>query len=168
MKKILILLLIAAAYVFGRYGSAGFNLSVGAHDKTRKIVYYVDPMHPWYKSDRPGVAPDCNMELVPVYPGEEAQYQQRASGVVQVTPHQKAKKTAQVRLWADINELLRRFAGVRFYRLTAKLRPIGLSRDVRCCDDSATTRAADRVLRSPRTSQPSWPSGCNGLSGATN
>jgi Cu(I)/Ag(I) efflux system membrane fusion protein len=33
----------------------------------RKILYYVDPMHPAYKSDKPGIAPDCGMELVPVY-----------------------------------------------------------------------------------------------------
>ncbi len=32
-----------------------------------QILYYVDPMHPAYKSDKPGVAPDCGMELVPVY-----------------------------------------------------------------------------------------------------
>ena len=38
-------------------------------------VFWVDPMHPWYKSDKPGIAPDCNMKLVPVYPGEEGQYQ---------------------------------------------------------------------------------------------
>ena len=40
------------------------------HDSTagaRKILYYVDPMHPAYKSDKPGIAPDCGMELVPVY-----------------------------------------------------------------------------------------------------
>lgn len=33
----------------------------------RKVLYYVDPMHPAYKSDRPGVAPDCGMTLEPVY-----------------------------------------------------------------------------------------------------
>jgi RND family efflux transporter MFP subunit len=32
-----------------------------------KPLYYVDPMHPSYKSDKPGVAPDCGMQLVPVY-----------------------------------------------------------------------------------------------------
>ena len=37
---------------------------------TRKILYYVDSMHPWYKSDRPGIAPDCGMKLEPVYAGE--------------------------------------------------------------------------------------------------
>src|SRR5256714_12526697 len=30
-------------------------------------LYWVDPMHPAYKSDKPGKAPDCGMELVPVY-----------------------------------------------------------------------------------------------------
>jgi RND family efflux transporter MFP subunit len=33
----------------------------------RKVLYYVDPMHPAYKSDKPGIAPDCGMELIPVY-----------------------------------------------------------------------------------------------------
>jgi len=39
---------------------------------TRKILYYVDPMHPAYTSDKPGIAPDCGMELVPVYADEGA------------------------------------------------------------------------------------------------
>ena len=33
----------------------------------RKILYWVDPMHPAYKSDKPGIAPDCGMKLEPVY-----------------------------------------------------------------------------------------------------
>ena len=31
------------------------------------VLYYVDPMHPSYKSDKPGIAPDCGMALQPVY-----------------------------------------------------------------------------------------------------
>src|SRR5436853_4526272 len=38
----------------------------------RRVLYYVDPMHPTYTSDRPGTAPDCGMELEPVY-AEEAE-----------------------------------------------------------------------------------------------
>ena len=38
----------------------------------RKILYYVDPMHPAYKSDKPGIAPDCGMQLDPVY-GDDAE-----------------------------------------------------------------------------------------------
>ena len=33
----------------------------------KKVLYWVDPMHPAYKSDKPGIAPDCGMDLVPVY-----------------------------------------------------------------------------------------------------
>ncbi len=36
----------------------------------KKILHYIDPMHPWYKSDKPGIAPDCGMDLVPVYAEE--------------------------------------------------------------------------------------------------
>src|SRR3989304_2862130 len=36
----------------------------------RKIAYYKDPMHPWFTSDKPGKAPDCGMDMVPVYEGE--------------------------------------------------------------------------------------------------
>lgn len=36
----------------------------------RRILYYVDPMHPAYRSNAPGIAPDCGMPLVPVYEGE--------------------------------------------------------------------------------------------------
>jgi Cu(I)/Ag(I) efflux system membrane fusion protein len=57
---------IAASYGLGRYhpmpqtgGKAG-----------RRVLYYVDPMHPAYKSDRPGVAPDCGMQLEPVFAGD--------------------------------------------------------------------------------------------------
>ena len=38
----------------------------------RQVLYYHDPMHPSYRSDRPGIAPDCNMELTPVYADEAA------------------------------------------------------------------------------------------------
>jgi len=41
-----------------------------ADSSGRKILYYQDPMHPWYKSDKPGIAPDCGMPLVPIYASE--------------------------------------------------------------------------------------------------
>src|SRR4051812_17123171 len=33
----------------------------------KKVLYWVDPMHPSYHSDKPGKAPDCGMDLVAVY-----------------------------------------------------------------------------------------------------
>jgi Cu(I)/Ag(I) efflux system membrane fusion protein len=38
--------------------------------QARKILYYHDPMHPSYRADHPGIAPDCQMALTPVYADE--------------------------------------------------------------------------------------------------
>ncbi|MGO9555228.1 MAG: heavy metal-binding domain-containing protein, partial [Syntrophobacteraceae bacterium] len=38
--------------------------------KQPKILYYVDPMNPSNKSDKPGKAP-CGMDLVPIYEDEQ-------------------------------------------------------------------------------------------------
>ena len=35
--------------------------------RQRKVLYWVDPMKPGYKSDKPGKSPFMDMELVPVY-----------------------------------------------------------------------------------------------------
>jgi RND family efflux transporter MFP subunit len=35
-----------------------------------RVLYWVDPMHPSYRSDKPGTAPDCGMALEPVYARE--------------------------------------------------------------------------------------------------
>jgi Cu(I)/Ag(I) efflux system membrane fusion protein len=60
---VLVVIAIAAAYQLGRrslHSQPGGK--AGKH-----LLYYVDPMHPAYKSDRPGIAPDCGMQLVPVF-----------------------------------------------------------------------------------------------------
>jgi len=52
----------------------------------RKILYYVDPMNPTLKSDKPGKAP-CGMDLIPVYAEEEGAFEPRdAPGPVRITP----------------------------------------------------------------------------------
>jgi len=38
--------------------------------QARRVLYWVDPMHPSYRSDKPGTAPDCGMALEPVYAEE--------------------------------------------------------------------------------------------------
>lgn len=52
----------AAGYGYRRWYATGTSDRGG-----RKVLYYVDAMHPWYKSDKPGIAPDCGMKLEPVY-----------------------------------------------------------------------------------------------------
>ncbi len=46
---------------------AGRMLNKPQQDQAHRVLYYVDPMHPSYKSSKPGIAPDCGMDLVPVY-----------------------------------------------------------------------------------------------------
>lgn len=57
-------LALAAGFGYGRW----YSTRPASKSTARKPSYYVDAMHPWYKSDKPGIAPDCGMKLVPVYP----------------------------------------------------------------------------------------------------
>ena len=47
----------------------------------RRILYYYDPMHPAYRSHKPGIAPDCNMALVAKYAEEP-----RERGAIHLAP----------------------------------------------------------------------------------
>ena len=73
MKRLLLTLfiavLIAAAFGAGVVYSRR-NGSAAPKKGERKVLYWVDPMHPAYKSDKPGIAPDCGMKLEPVYADE--------------------------------------------------------------------------------------------------
>jgi len=69
MKKILIIVVVLAVaalsfWAGGRYGKdrTDGTGSPGA----REVLYYVDPMTPGFRSDKPGIAP-CGMPLEPVY-----------------------------------------------------------------------------------------------------
>jgi len=57
--------LVAAGFGAGRWGSGPTAPVAGAGART--ILHWVDPMHPAYRSDKPGTAPDCGMALEPVY-----------------------------------------------------------------------------------------------------
>jgi len=52
----------------------------------RKPLYYVDPMHPAYRSDKPGIAPDCGMKLEPVYAGERKAETVTPAGAINIDP----------------------------------------------------------------------------------
>jgi RND family efflux transporter MFP subunit len=66
VARILVVLLVAAVAFGGGYLLRGRSAN-GASDNGRRVLYYVDPMHPAYTSDKPGIAPDCGMRLEPVY-----------------------------------------------------------------------------------------------------
>jgi membrane fusion protein, copper/silver efflux system len=64
--SILLLVGLAAGFLAGAWYTQREEVSA-AGLAGRRILYYVDPMHPAYKADKPGVAPDCGMPLEPVY-----------------------------------------------------------------------------------------------------
>jgi len=64
--SLVLLFAVAAAFLAGAWVSHRGAVK-GGDSGGRKILYYVDPMHPAYKSDKPGIAPDCGMQLEPVY-----------------------------------------------------------------------------------------------------
>jgi RND family efflux transporter MFP subunit len=63
-------------------GGAGQGASSAKASGERKILYWYDPMHPAYKSDKPGTAPDCGMDLVPKYADDGGQ--DMAAGTVNI------------------------------------------------------------------------------------
>jgi RND family efflux transporter MFP subunit len=68
IRTIAFLVLIAAAFAGGYvYKAIKGGPAAPGEKGQRKVLYWVDPMHPAYKSDKPGIAPDCGMKLEPVY-----------------------------------------------------------------------------------------------------
>ena len=71
LKFVLVLVVVGLAFGGGYLlrGRQAPGAPVAGADG-RKVLYWVDPMHPAYKSDKPGIAPDCGMTLEPVYADE--------------------------------------------------------------------------------------------------
>jgi membrane fusion protein, copper/silver efflux system len=71
LKLLLVLFALTATFAGGYVYRAAKHPGAAAQPG-RKVLYWVDPMHPQYKSDKPGIAPDCGMQLEPVYADEAA------------------------------------------------------------------------------------------------
>ncbi|HWR14671.1 MAG TPA: efflux RND transporter periplasmic adaptor subunit [Terriglobales bacterium] len=91
VAAVLIVVGVAAVLIFGRglipssaqpshAGQA--STTTAQHADSRKVLYWYDPMHPNYRSDKPGTAPDCGMDLVPMYEGQGGV----ENGMIKVTP----------------------------------------------------------------------------------
>jgi hypothetical protein len=86
---LLVIGLAGAGYAYRErlLGMSSKEATQGEQIAGRKVLYWVDPTHPAYKSDKPGKAPDCGMDLVPVYAEEGvAAKTNLPEGVFQITP----------------------------------------------------------------------------------
>ena len=87
-----LLVIALGGFIVGRISGGS---SQKASPKQKHVLYYVDPMHPSYRSDKPGIAPDCGMALEPVYEGEDvAAKLQLPRGAVSITPEKQQMRLA--------------------------------------------------------------------------
>ncbi len=106
------------SFLAGRHSSASKGIERAGQ---RRVLYYVDPMHPAYKSDRPGIAPDCGMQL-------EAVYADGAGAVSSATPDASAMAEGTVSINAEQQQLIglrvmavEKTSGTRNVRLLGKV-----------------------------------------------
>ena len=125
---VLVFLLMAGSFGVGRWRESSVGAS--APQNERRILYYEDPMHPSYRSDKPGIAPDCGMKLVPVYAGSANPEPAPAGsrGGVAISPEKQqligvrlgmAEKAPSSRVFRTVGRVVPDEA--RVYRLTAKV-----------------------------------------------
>jgi membrane fusion protein, copper/silver efflux system len=109
-----LLVIALGAFIAGRFsgGSSPKN-----QPSSKRILYYVDPMHPAYKSDKPGIAPDCGMALEPVYEGDDPSAKlQLPAGAVSIT-------TEKQQLIGVRTETVEKNSGSRLVRTTGRVAP---------------------------------------------
>jgi membrane fusion protein, copper/silver efflux system len=105
---------LAAAFGLGYWFRGGAAGAQGA-PTVRKVLYWHDPMHPAYRSDKPGAAPDCGMALEPVYEGE-ARASWKGPGTVSIEP----PKALAVGIRVGRAE---RMSGAQTLRVTGRVAP---------------------------------------------
>ncbi len=69
MKKVIVVVIVFSIAVLSFLAGGWYEKKQAGGSGSqgeRKILYYIDPMNPGFRSDEPGVAP-CGMPLEPVY-----------------------------------------------------------------------------------------------------
>ena len=95
----MLLAAVGAGFVAGVRHNQDATVSAAAL-RGRRILYYVDPMHPGYRSDKPGTAPDCGMTLAPIYEdggGPVTAVAPPVSGTIAISANRQALAGVQVR-----------------------------------------------------------------------
>lgn len=76
---------IVPSWLRGGWGRQSTEDAQHSEPAERKILYWYDPMHPSYTSDKPGIAPDCGMKLVPKYADEMEAMKDMAPGTIRLS-----------------------------------------------------------------------------------
>jgi multidrug efflux pump subunit AcrA (membrane-fusion protein)/YHS domain-containing protein len=109
-----LLVIALGAFIAGRFSGGSRQPNPPS---AKRILYYVDPMHPAYKSDKPGIAPDCGMALEPVYEGDDlAAKLQLPAGAVSIAPEKQ-------QLIGVRTEVVEKNSGSRLVRTTGRVAP---------------------------------------------
>ncbi len=80
-----VLVVTILAFAVGRYSNGP---GASRAESGPRVLYYTCPMHPSVRSDRPGKAPCCGMDMVAVYADADPAGPRPAPGVVSITPDQ--------------------------------------------------------------------------------
>ncbi len=122
----------------------------------RKILFYVDPMHPAYRSAKPGTAPDCGMQLEPVYagdvkaaPGESRTDSSRPPGAVNISAEKQQRIGVQV-------SAVEKMSGTHTLRLFARVSPDETKIYKLVAGMDGTTRKISGVTTGSRVSKDQW------------
>jgi Cu(I)/Ag(I) efflux system membrane fusion protein len=114
---VLVLLAVAAgAFLTGTRYHHPRETVTAAEAVARQPLYFHCPMHPAYKSDRPGTGPCCGMALVPVYAGSATAVAAGPPGAVTVSAEQQQLIGVRV-------ATVERHAGTRQLRLFGRVAP---------------------------------------------
>jgi len=109
-----LLVIALGAFIAGRFTGGSRQQNTPS---AKRVLYYVDPMHPAYKSDKPGTAPDCGMALEPVYEGDNpAAKLQLPAGAVSIAPEKQ-------QLIGVRTEVVEKNSGSRLVRTTGRVAP---------------------------------------------
>ena len=114
-----VLVLALVAFLAGRYSGISRRDS---RPPSRRVLYYVDPMHPAYTSDKPGIAPDCGMPLEPVY-AEDSGNAPPFSPLAQLLPGAVSIEGATQRLVGIQVATVERSGGTRIIREVGRVVP---------------------------------------------
>lgn len=113
---------LAAVLLIVSYTVAGWNSKRSGADHSaesaRTILYYQCPMHPGFKSDKPGAAPCCGMEMEPVFAGGETAGKEASPSLPPGTLHISTEKQQVIGVRTGVVE---RSSSARTIRLLGRV-----------------------------------------------